>query len=219
MIQLLFTVLAAEAAVAATLLFKTPLRKLAVLGLDRLKRGRRAPVAVKTVAGVFLALLASTLYSMAEISGRASDPDSGGGLTPTDQVLFSRHLLEASLMGYTLFLMLVIDRLHQYIRDLRGFKKNLEAVSKHNNMLEEAKVGISEETKKYQEEIANLNKEMDKLKLQVQEKTEEVHVAEDKALAIQKQSEGLLIEYDRLLEDNQHLRIQLQSIDLRLSSS
>ena len=86
-------------------------------------------------------------------------------------------------------------------------------------MLEEAKHGISEETKKYQEDIATLNKEMKKLKLQVQEKTEEVNVAEDKALAIQKQSEGLLIEYDRLLEDNQHLRIQLQSIDLKLSSS
>jgi B-cell receptor-associated protein 31 len=104
MIQLLFVVLATEAAVAAALLFKTPLRKLAVLGIDRLKRGRRAPVVVKTVAGVIIALLASTLYSMAEISGRASgdDPDSGGGggaLTPTDQVLFSRHLLEASLMG------------------------------------------------------------------------------------------------------------------------
>ncbi|CAN6231479.1 unnamed protein product [Urochloa humidicola] len=213
MIQLLFVVLLAEASVAAALLFKTPLRKLAVLGIDRLKRGRRAPVAVKTVAGVVLALLASTLYSMAEISGRTADPDSGGGLTPTDQVLFARHLLEASLMGYSLFLVLVIDRLHQYIRDLRGFKKNLEAASKHNKMLEEAKLGISEETKKYKEEIATLNKEMKKLKLHAQEKTEEVHVAEDKALAIQKQSEGLLIEYDRLLEDNQHLRIQLQSID------
>jgi B-cell receptor-associated protein 31 len=106
MIQLLFLVLVAEAAVAAVLLFKTPLRKLAVMGIDRLKRGRRAPVAVKTVAGVVLALLASTLYSMAEISGRAGgDPESGGGggggasLSPTDQVLFSRHLLEASLMG------------------------------------------------------------------------------------------------------------------------
>ncbi|XP_062218925.1 uncharacterized protein LOC133918856 [Phragmites australis] len=223
MIQLLFVVLVAEASVAAALLFKTPLRKLAVLGLDRLKRGRRAPVALKTVAGVVIALLTSTLYSMTEIRGRAAgDPDSGGGgggLTPTDQVLFSRHLLEASLMGYSLFLALLIDRLHQYIRDLRGFKKNLEAISKHNKMLEEAKLGISEETKKYQEEIATLNEEMKKLKLQVQEKTEEVHVAEDKALAIQKQSEGLLTEYDRLLEDNQHLREQLQSIDLKLPSS
>jgi B-cell receptor-associated protein 31 len=104
MIQLLFVVLVCEAAVAVTLLFKTPLRKLAVLALDRLKRGRGAPVAVKTVAGVVLTLLASTLYSMAEISGRVGDPESGGGgaLSPTDQVLFSRHLLEASLMGRSL---------------------------------------------------------------------------------------------------------------------
>jgi len=102
MIQLLFLVLVAEVSVVAALLFKTPLRKLAVLGIDRLKRGRRAPVAVKTVAGVVLAILASTLYSIAEISCRATDPDSGGGLTPTDQVLFSRHLLEASLMGRSL---------------------------------------------------------------------------------------------------------------------
>jgi B-cell receptor-associated protein 31 len=86
-------------------------------------------------------------------------------------------------------------------------------------MLEETKHGNSEDAKKYQEEIAILNKEMKKLKLQVQEKIEEVHVAEDKALTIQKQSEGLLIEYDRLLEDNQHLRDQLMSIDLKLSSS
>jgi B-cell receptor-associated protein 31 len=113
----------------------------------------------------------------------------------------------------------VIDRLHQYIRELRGFKKNLEAVSKHNKTLEEAKLGISEETKKYQEEIAALNKEMKKLRLQVHEKTEEVHVAEDKALATKKQSEGLLIEYDHMLEDNQHLREQLQSLELRLSRS
>ncbi|KAG8070589.1 hypothetical protein GUJ93_ZPchr0006g44668 [Zizania palustris] len=220
MIQLLFLVLVAEAAVATVLLFKTPLRKLAVLGIDRLKRGRRAPVAVKTVAGVVLALLASTLYSMAEISGRTGESESGGvALSPTDQILFSRHLLEASLMGYSLFLALIIDRLHQYIRELRGLKKNVEAVSKHNKMLEESKHGRSEETKKYQEEIAALNEDMKKLKLQVQEKTEEVNVAEDKAIAIRKQSESLLLEYDRLLEDNQHLREQLRSIDLRLSSS
>ena len=123
------------------------------------------------------------------------------------------------LSGYSLFLALVIDRLHKYIREMRGFKKNLEAVSKHNKMLEEAKLGISEETKKYHEEITALNEEMKKLKLQVHEKTEEVHVAEDKALAVQKQSEGLLIEYDRLLEDNQHLREQLQSLELRFSRS
>lgn len=95
MIQLLFAVLSAEVAVAVTLLFKTPLRKLVVLGLDRLKRGR-GPVMVKTIAGTVLVVLASSLYSIAKISSGSAEL---GALTPTDQVLMSRHLLEASLMG------------------------------------------------------------------------------------------------------------------------
>ena len=101
MIQLFFTVLAAEAAVASTLLFKTPLRKLAVLALDRLKRGR-GPVMVRTVAATVLVVLASSLHSMAQIRGHAEGELDGAGvvgLTPTDQILFARHLLEASLMG------------------------------------------------------------------------------------------------------------------------
>jgi B-cell receptor-associated protein 31 len=101
MIQLLFTVLAAEAGVAVALLFKTPLRKLAMLALDTLKRGR-GPVMVRTVASTVLIVLASSVHSMAKIRGRASgelDGAGAGGLTPTDQVLLARHLLEASLMG------------------------------------------------------------------------------------------------------------------------
>ncbi|CAL5038553.1 unnamed protein product [Urochloa decumbens] len=149
MIQLLFTVLAAEVAVAATLLFKTPLRKLAVLALDRLKRGR-GPVMVRTVAATVLVVLASSLHSMAQIRGRAEGELDGAGvvgLTPTDQVLLARHLLESSLMGYSLFLALVIDRLHNYVKEIRRLKKNLEAVSKQNKtMLEKATRGKSEES-------------------------------------------------------------------------
>lgn len=100
MIQLLFTVLAAEVGTAAVLLFKTPLRKLAMLALDRLKRGR-APVMVRTVAATVLVVLASSLHSMAKIHGHAGagELDAPGALSPTDQVLLARHLLEASLMG------------------------------------------------------------------------------------------------------------------------
>ncbi|KAL6909628.1 hypothetical protein ACP4OV_001287 [Aristida adscensionis] len=141
MIQLLFTVLAAEAAVATALLFKTPLRRLAVLGLDALKRGR-GPVMVRTVAATVLVVLASSAHSMAKIRGRAAGEIDGaaGGLTPTDQVLLARHLLETSLMGYSLFLALVIDRLHNYIREIRGLKNTLMGVSKENKaILEENK--------------------------------------------------------------------------------
>ncbi|CAD6340757.1 unnamed protein product [Miscanthus lutarioriparius] len=156
MIQLLFTLLAAEGAVAATLLFKTPLRRLAVLALDRLKQGR-GPVMVRTIAATVLVVLASSLHSMAKIRGHAEGELDGAGvvgLTPTDQVLLARHLLEASLMGYSLFLALVIDRLHNYVKEIRRLKKKLEAVSKENKtMLEEATHGKPEESKPDQKDI------------------------------------------------------------------
>lgn len=101
MIQLLFSLLAAEGAVAATLLFKTPLRRLSVVALDRLKQGR-GPVMVRTIAATVLVVLASSLHSMTKIRGRADGELDGAGivgLTPTDQVLLARHVLEASLMG------------------------------------------------------------------------------------------------------------------------
>ncbi|TVU10680.1 hypothetical protein EJB05_44224 [Eragrostis curvula] len=139
MIHLLFTVLAAEAGLAVALLFRTPVRKLAMLALDTLKRGR-GPVMVRTVAATVLVVLASSVHSMAKIRGRSTaelDAAGAGGLSPTDQVLLARHLLETSLMGYALFLALVIDRLHNYIREIRGLKKNLEAVSKQNKTIME----------------------------------------------------------------------------------
>jgi B-cell receptor-associated protein 31 len=95
MIQLLFSLLAAEAALVLALLFPTPVRRLALLAIDRAKRGR-GPVMAKTIAGTMLLVLVSAFYSVAKIRRREGEL---GQLTPTDQVLASRHLLEASLMG------------------------------------------------------------------------------------------------------------------------
>ncbi|CAM0910560.1 unnamed protein product [Alopecurus aequalis] len=225
MIHLLFTVLAAEAALATALIFRTPVRKLAMLALDRLKRGR-GPVMVRTVAVTVLVVLASSLHSMTKIHGHAGagELDAPGALSPTDQVLLARHLLEASLMGYILYLALVIDRLHNYIREIRGLKKNLEAVSKQNKTLQEGKFGSSDdddddESKPHKKDIASLNEEIKKLKLQLKEKKKDVKDAEAKALAAKTQSEGLMLKYDRLLEDNKHLLDQVQSGDIAVSRS
>lgn len=73
----------------------------------------RGPVMAKTVAGTMLLVLASAGYSIAKIRRRAEEH---GQLTPTDQVLASRHLLEASLMGIvsiicpSLFVYYFLDR-------------------------------------------------------------------------------------------------------------
>ncbi|KAI6697530.1 hypothetical protein NL676_017649 [Syzygium grande] len=215
MIQLLYTVILAEMALILTLLFKTPLRKLVIMALDRVKRGR-GPVMAKTVGATVLVVLASSLYSMFEIQRRTAE---AGAVNPTDQVLMSKHMLEASLMGFVLFLSLMIDRLHHYIKELRLLRKTMEAAKKQNRGIDEGKNGSAEEVKGLKEEIATLRTKVKKLETEYETKDKEAKTAEAEAEALKKQSEGLLLEYDRLLADNQSLRSQLESIDLSMSNS
>ncbi|KAE9591468.1 hypothetical protein Lal_00039001 [Lupinus albus] len=213
MIQLLFMMIATEVTMVAILLFKTPLRKLVIMGLDRLKRGR-GPLMVKSVAGTLFVVLFSSIYSIINIKNRGIDD--GGSVNPTDQVLMAKHLLEATLMGAVLFLALMMDRLHHYLRELRVRRKTMEAVKKQTRGAEERKV---EEIKAMVEETAKLRAELKRLESEFQSKTKEVDVSEANVIALKKQSEGLLLEYDRLLGENQNLHNHLQSLDRGLSRS
>ncbi|KAJ4703923.1 B-cell receptor-associated 31-like [Melia azedarach] len=213
--QLLFTVIFSEMTLIMVLSFKTPLRKLVIMTLDRIKRGR-GPVVVKTVAGTFSVFLISSIYSMLKI--QRQQIDEGGVLNPTDQVLMAKHLLEATLMGASLFLALMIDRLHHYIRELRLRRKTMEAVKNQSRGFEDGTAGSSEEIKT-EEEMTALKAKLKHLESEIESKSKEVNAAEANAVALRKQSEGFLLEYDRLLEENQNLRNQLQSLDWRLSHS
>lgn len=95
MIQLLYTLLFSEMAFIMVLLFKSPLRKLVLMGLDRVKRGH-GPIMVKTVAGTVFVVLMSSVYSIMKIQKRSIDE---GSVNPTDQVLMAKNLLEATLVG------------------------------------------------------------------------------------------------------------------------
>lgn len=196
------------------LLFRTPLRKLVILGLDRLKRGR-GPVVVTTVGGTILILLVSSISSVVTIQHREIDP---GTINPTDQVLFFRNLLDASLMGFILFLGLMMDRLHHYIRELRMLRKTMEVAKKQARSFDDAKNGNPEELKAMEEEIAKLKSRVKTLESDTAAKDDEVKTAKATSEALQKQSENLLKEYDRLLEDNQNLRNLLQELEQSLNS-
>ncbi|KAK9269111.1 hypothetical protein L1049_000880 [Liquidambar formosana] len=124
MIHLLFTLILAEMALVLTLTFRTPVRKLVIMGLDQLKKGRGL-VMMQTVAGTMLVVFASIIHSIMKVQKRLMD---AGSVNPTDQVLMANHLLEGSLMGFSLFLALVIDRLHYYIKELHLLRTSLEAV-------------------------------------------------------------------------------------------
>ncbi|XP_049384210.1 uncharacterized protein LOC125848398 [Solanum stenotomum] len=216
MIQVLFTVIFAEMALILLLIFKTPLRKLVIMGLDRVKRGR-GPIVVKTTGGTIFIVMLSSIYSVVSIHKRWIDED--GNVTPTDQILMAQHLLEASLMGFTLFLALMIDRLHHYIRELRMRRKSMEAVNKQNRGFEDGKNGASDDMKSLEEEASALRLKIKKLEATVEEKAKESSDAEANVVALKKQSEHFLRENDSLHEDNQNLRAQVQSLNQRLSNS
>ncbi|GAB2285266.1 hypothetical protein Dimus_019720 [Dionaea muscipula] len=213
MMRLLFPVIFVEMVVILLLLFKTPLRKLVTMGLDRLKRGH-GPVMVKTVVGTVLVVFTSTVYGIISITGREVDP---GAINPTDQVLMARNLLDASLMGFMLFLGLMIDRLHHYVRELRLLRKAMEATKKMSQSSDDGRNANPEEFKAMGEEITILRSKIKNRESEYAARADEAKAAEAKVEAMKKQSEGLFLEYDKLMEDNKNLRNQLQVIDKSLS--
>ncbi|KAL8136842.1 hypothetical protein V2J09_002843 [Rumex salicifolius] len=196
MLHLLFAVIFLESAGILLLLFKTPARKFLIAGIDRFKRGR-GPIVVKTVAGTVLTVLSSSLYSIFKTRKRWIYD---GDANPTDQVLMSNHILEASLL----------DRVHHYIRELRLTRKTVDAAERNHE-----KFGGPEDIKAREEQVGFFKDIVRQLQSELEIKANEVDAAEAKTEAFRKQSEGLLLEYDRLLAENQELRAQLESLHHR----
>ncbi|XAR60953.1 hypothetical protein NMG60_11034508 [Bertholletia excelsa] len=213
MIQLLFLVLFAEGVAAFLLMVKIgPLRELVMKGLDQVKMGK-GPATVKTIAGTMSVILLSNFFSIVKIQNKGAKL---GTMTPMDQVLWRTHLLEASLMGFCLFLGFLIDRMHHYLRKLIGIRGNVRASKEEVQRLEKEKLRLkekwekaSEEIKLLQEEVSKLKEDLNKVKLESEEKDKKIENAEAHVLSLQKQSADLLLEYDRLLEDNQNLQHQI----------
>ncbi|KAL1199026.1 hypothetical protein V5N11_028365 [Cardamine amara subsp. amara] len=213
--NLLFAVVLFEVVVIMALSFKTPIRKLLIMSLDRTKRGR-GPVVIQTVSATIIVLLVASVYNMMAIQKRWIED---GAVNPTDEVIMAKHLLESTLMGGFLFLGLMIDRLHHYMRELRIRRKMMEVIKKEGAGLEGVKARALDEVKNLKEEIMSLQKRQEQLASELQGKAKEIHTEKTSAVALQKQSGGFLIEFNRLLEENQDLRNQLHTVDSKISRS
>lgn len=95
MTPLLFTLLALEMGLIIILLFHSPIRNLVVTGLDRLKQGRGL-VASRTLTTILSVVFVFNLYGIYKNQKHMMEV---GVTNPTDRVLLSNHILEASLMG------------------------------------------------------------------------------------------------------------------------
>ncbi|KAJ1427956.1 B-cell receptor-associated protein 29/31 [Sesbania bispinosa] len=190
-----------------------PLRDLVIKTLDQLKMGK-GPATVKTIAGTMSVILLSSLMSIVKIQNKGAKL---GTMSPMDQVLWRTHLLEASLMGFTLFLGFIIDRVHHYLQKLINLRSNagaskeeVETLQKQKVQLKEKEENASNEIKQLKEQIATLSASLKKITAESEEKDKRVETAEAHVTSLQKQAADLLLEYDRLLEDNQNLQAQVQ---------
>ncbi|KAL3328314.1 hypothetical protein AABB24_035777 [Solanum stoloniferum] len=210
MIQLLFMVLCLEGMVAFLLMVKIgPLRELVMKCLDQVKMRKGT---VLTIAGTISAILFSNFISIIKIQNKGAKI---GTMTPMDQVLWRTNLLEATLMGFSLFLGFLIDRMHHYLRKLivlrssaGSSKKEFERLEQEKLQLKEKADKAAEEVKLSQKQLSSLTETLKKVKLESEEKDQRVETAEAHVAALQKQAADLLLEYDRLLEDNQNLQNQ-----------
>lgn len=209
MYQLLFIVLFAEGAVAFLLMLKIgPLRELVMRALDQVKMVKGP---VMAIAGTMSMILLSSVISILKIQNKGSKL---GTMTPMDQVLWRTHLLEASLIGFCLFLGFIVDRMHHYLKKLNGLRgtvgslrKDVDELLKEKKRVKEAEEVKLKKMQLLQKEIGELKENTKKLRLESEEKDKRVETAESQVASLHKQSADLLLEYDRLLEDNQNLQI------------
>ncbi|PKI67722.1 hypothetical protein CRG98_011935 [Punica granatum] len=82
--------------VVVGLLSETRMKKLLMLGLGWVKRGR-GHLVVRTVAATFTMVFGSALFDVVNYRRRMSE--TGKRINPTYEVLITNHLLETSLMA------------------------------------------------------------------------------------------------------------------------
>jgi len=119
------------------------------------------------------------------------------------------------LAGFALFLVFLIDRIHHYLQKLVNIRSNartsneeLENLKKETVQLKEKDEKASKEIKQLKEELSRVSESLKKIKLESEEKDKKVETAEAHVASLQKQAADLLLEYDRLLEENQNLQAQ-----------
>ncbi|KAI3702559.1 hypothetical protein L6452_28302 [Arctium lappa] len=207
MIYVFFMVLFAEMAIILLLMFKTPLRKLLIFALDRMKRGR-APLIVKSVGATVFTIMIYQIYNVSYMKSRPGDT-----IGPTDQIILAYQMLEASLIGFSIFLMLMIDRLHHYIRELRMLRK------KQNQTSEGGKNNAADEINALNEEISRLTAKIRRLESENANKEKKIKSVEMDSGGLKNQSEGFRVEYERLQSENRSLTDGLRTIEGSLPNS
>nr|XP_004240151.1 uncharacterized protein LOC101249367 [Solanum lycopersicum] len=132
-----------------------------------------------------------------------------GPINWSDGVTLNLLILQSSLMGFSLFAWMVLDKLHPVILENISVRKIIKAERK---MLQERKLHMEDHRRVLQGKVAELTANMKKLKMDYQMKANKAQAEGAIVLELKKNFEEFRLKYDRLFDYNQTLRNQLQSI-------
>ncbi|CAM6081542.1 unnamed protein product [Calypogeia fissa] len=233
MLPVLSAVLLLETALGLMLVSKVPpLEKLACMMMDLTQTARGSAV-TKTLAGTLFIFMASSVSTYTTVkSSVLREHREYGHVDQSETFLLRTAELESALSGFIMLMALMINRVHYYLRGKRGLTLQLEVLKKQSKSAETEYLRLKEEKnqssatdasdaeiKSLKEVIADLRGKVEQLQKDLQTKDKEAKAAEGNAQAIRKQSEGMALEYERLLEDNENLRTQVSSFDRQHSRS
>ncbi|CAI7734673.1 unnamed protein product [Closterium sp. NIES-53] len=236
----LLALLAAETILA--LLFAVPwrpVRRIPVMLVGFFK-GAAMRVVVSTVAALLLVLLLVGGAQLWQLQQRLSDPTAagmfasgaGGGGFHEARVELLQAAVQEMLLGYGLLLGLVIGQLAGSIREGEVAALSIATLKKQAQGLQDEYMrlanersgerGVEEEAVKkargLKDSIARLEKDIRHKEEEVETWQGRTRAAETNVAAIRKQTEGLQLEYDRLLDENESLRAQLAVFDRKFAS-
>eukprot|EP00897_Mesotaenium_endlicherianum_P004926 jgi/Mesen1/4461/ME000227S03475 len=210
------------------------LRKAGMAAANMFK-GTVGSVVARTLAGSLVVLLIFSVYNIQQVKRRLATSLSNYGANSNnaaDQHELLGSILEASMIAYSLVSALVIQQLHNYMRSSDLLKINVSMLKKQAKGLETEYLRLQSQSTDggttnssnsqsavLKERIDELKSDNERLQEEAEAKAKEAKTAQANVQAIKKQTEGLRIEFDRLLDDNDSLRAQLAQFDTKYSKS
>ncbi|KAI3803564.1 hypothetical protein L1987_31720 [Smallanthus sonchifolius] len=212
-IYLSFTVSLVQIILILLLLFETPFRNPLIVRLDEFKRGR-AQLVVKSIGATVFAVVMYNIYSVLDIRSRSVD-----AFNSPNHVIIAYRTLEAYLMGFSLMLLVVIDGVHKYIKELVMVTESIRAAKKEKRACENCMKKTADEAEIVRKDISRLKTEIANLESECSLKEKAVQLERADSNALKDKLEGLFDEYYRLLAYNKDLNDQLQCVNERLAQS
>ncbi|CAK9872541.1 unnamed protein product [Sphagnum jensenii] len=194
-------------------------------------KGKTGSTLAKAVSAAFVVLFASNISNVFRVQKRIAKI----GASQADQSIIRSQLLEITLIGYCLLLGLMTTSLDSFLKQVDALTRNINVLKKQAKGAQEEYLRLQSEqqnSKKSKDEelaaameikslkdvVSDLRNKLERLQLDANSKEKEVKVLKVSMRALEKQTEGFRLEYNRLMDDNESLRNQLAVFDRKHST-